>query len=178
MRYATSKEQCVELVEALLRDNARRVEAMAVREDEERAARAVEEESREEGGDGRGEVRGEKGGEGEDEEQSRLVEFFLGGGDVEPPSSFLPPPLLHGVATDAEAEETDTLDDLPPSNSSLSAPTTASALPTTPPNRSSAVFLATPDLRIPGTYHRTPVSSPAVPSPPLSSLPVVSVGSS
>ncbi|GAA5914423.1 hypothetical protein JCM6882_008231 [Rhodosporidiobolus microsporus] len=141
MLYAETRDECVELVEALLRDHARRAEARAEREGRREAERAKVEEGAKE----KEEV---VGGESRDEE-ARLAEFFLSGGDMVAASPSQPEQddtgaavtLPNGHANDAAADKPSTL-----------APTLADSI--LPPARAS-VLIPTPEMRIPGGFEST-----------------------
>ncbi|GAA5850040.1 hypothetical protein JCM8547_000990 [Rhodosporidiobolus lusitaniae] len=147
MRYAQTKEECVELVEALLRDNARRVEANAQRENEEREEQSRREEELAQVVEGEG-----LEGQSEQDEQTRLVEFFLSGGDLEPLS----------LVANEEDEQAASADDAPVRQDTEHADVVALPLPP-----QSTALLTTPELRIPGGF-QSASSSPS-PAPTTSS---------
>ncbi|GAA6036850.1 hypothetical protein JCM8097_006312 [Rhodosporidiobolus ruineniae] len=162
MRFAQTREECVELVEALLRDEARRVEAGAKREsgEKEKAAARKEEQEVEE--------KEERRGDGE--EQARLVEFFLAGGDLEPvetPSSAAAPSAAEEDAAPALEQNGHTLSpsamtgeepDQPSIRLGSSSNGSTLPLPPLDPKRASSI-LSTPEMRIPGGFAASP--SPA-----------------
>ncbi|GAA6005734.1 hypothetical protein JCM10207_005316 [Rhodosporidiobolus poonsookiae] len=145
MLYAQTRDECVELVEALLRDQARRREAMAMRESG-RAAEAAAQAA-----DGSEEA----GREGE-EEQARMAEFFLGGSDVavdEPaPSQLADEPTPTQAVEQLEAEpaaaapSTGTDEPAP----ALAPPATLDVDAHTADRPKS--LIRTPDMRIPGGF--------------------------
>ncbi|GAA5977305.1 hypothetical protein JCM11641_000060 [Rhodosporidiobolus odoratus] len=128
MLYATTRDECVDLVEALLRDHARRVEATAKRESgKARDGQTVQHSEAEQPATEEGEL-------------AQMVEFFLSGGDLTP----LPQDRVVNGASAAMTSDT----------GSLGREGEKAALAA--PSLTQPTMVSSPDLHVPGGYLPSP----------------------